>query len=126
MILSILDIKKVRRNYLLYSLFLIVLAIIYESFSHGVYSNYMIFSFIIPFIYGFCGSFLINIGGSKLGNTFYNLGIITLSIGSVFKGILEIYGTTNILLYVYIVIGLFMAILGIIVYLCEYKNDTKR
>jgi len=125
-ILSILDIKKVRRNYLLYSLLLIVFAIIYESFSHGVYSNYMIFSFIIPFIYGFCGSFLINIGCSKLGNTFYNLGIITLSIGSVFKGILEIYGTTNILLYVYIVVGLFMAIIGIIVYLYEYKNDTKR
>ena len=122
MILSILDIKKVRRNYLLYSLFLIVLAIIYESFSHGVYSNYMIFSFIIPFIYGYCGSFLISIGGSKLGNMFYNLGIITLSIGSVFKGILEIYGTTNKLLYVYIIVGLFMAILGIIIYIHEYKN----
>ena len=122
MILSILDIKKVRRNYLIYSLFLIVFAIIYESFSHGVYSNYMIFSFIIPFIYGYCGSFLINIGGSKLGNMFYNLGIITLSIGSVFKGILEIYGTTNKLLYVYIIVGLLMAILGIIIYIHEYKK----
>ena len=81
----------------------------------------MIFSFLIPFIYGYCGSFLINIGTSKLGNMFYNFGIITLSVGSVFKGILEIYGTTNKLLYVYIVSGILLVIIGIIVYLYDKK-----
>ena len=121
MILSILDIKKIRRNYLLFSLFLIVFAIIYESFSHGVYSNYMIFAFLIPFIYGYCGTFLLNQNSSKTGNTFYNFGIITLTVGSVFKGILEIYGTTNKLSNVYLIMGLSLVMMGVIVYLYERK-----
>ena len=121
MILSILDIKKIRKNYLLYSLFLIIFAVIYELFSHGVYSNYMIFAFLIPFIYGYCGSFLMGSGASKIGNMLYNYGIITLSIGSIFKGILEIYGTTNKLLYVYVVLGIMLVIIGIIIYLKNKK-----
>lgn len=121
MILSTLDIRKVRKNYLIYSLFLLIFSLIYESFSHGVYSNYMIFSFLIPFIYGYCGSFLITKYASKIGNTLYNLGVVTLSVGCVIKGILEIYGTTNRLLYVYIVIGLMLVILGIVIYLHEKK-----
>ena len=121
MILSILDIKRIRKNYLLYSLFLIIFAVIYESFSHGVYSNYMIFAFLIPFIYGYCGSFLMGSDASKMGNTFYNYGIVTLSIASIFKGILEIYGTTNKLLYVYIVLGIMLVIIGIIIYLKNRK-----
>ena len=121
MILSISDIKKIRRNYLLYSLFLIIFAAIYESFSHGVYSNYMIFAFLIPFIYGYCGSFLMGSGASKIGNMLYNYGIITLSIGSIFKGILEIYGTTNKLLYVYVVLGIMLVIIGIGFYIINKK-----
>lgn len=117
MILSILDIKKVRKNYLYYSIFLIIFAIIYESFSHGVYSNYMIFAFLIPFIYGFLGSFLLKKKKNKLGNTLYNFGIVTLSVGSVIKGVLDIFGTTNWLVNIYLYTGIVLVVFGIIFYL---------
>jgi len=121
-ILSILDIKKIRKNYLIYGIVLVLFALIYESFSHGVYSNYMIFAFLIPLIYGFGGSFLLRDGASKFGNMFYNFGIITISVGSVFKGILDIYGTTNDLLYVYVIVGILFIIIGTIIYLYERKK----
>ena len=117
MILSILDIKKVRKNYLYYSIFLIIFAFIYESFSHGVYSNYMIFAFLIPFIYGFLGSFLLKEKKNKLGNTLYNFGIVTLSVGSVIKGVLDIFGTTNWLVNIYLYTGIVLVVFGIIFYL---------
>ena len=83
--------------------------IIYESFSHEVYSSFMIFAFTIPLIFGFIISFI----KKDYLNTFYNLGIITLSIGSIFQGVLEIYGTTNRLVYIYLICGIVLIIIGI-------------
>ncbi len=110
MILSILDIKKIRKNYILFSLFLLIFMIIYESFSHEVYSSFMIYAFTIPLIFGFILSYI----KKDYLNTLYNLGIITLSIGSIFQGALEIYGTTNRLVYIYLICGIILIIIGII------------
>lgn len=121
MILSISDIKKIRKNYFYYSIFLVIFAFVYELFSHSVYSNYMIFAFLIPLIGGYCASFFIKKGFSRTGILLYNLGIVTLSIGSVFKGVLEIYGTTNRLSFFYLVTGLLLVISGIIMCFLERK-----
>ena len=55
MILSISDIKKSRKEieklvftYLLVTIACAILGAVYESFSHGVYSYYMLYAFMIP------------------------------------------------------------------------------
>ena len=114
MILSILDIKKTKRFFLLYSIFLIIFAFIYELFSHQVYSYYMIFSFLIPLIFGYFISFFKKEGCNELCNSIYNMGVITLSIYSVYMGVLEIYGSTNKLVDVYLYVGILLMLIGLI------------
>ena len=77
------------------STFIFIFSQIYEYFSHGVYSNFMVFAFLIPFIGLFTPS-LINIfikreisDSAKLS---WKCGIATLTVGSLYKGVLDIYG----------------------------------
>ncbi len=114
MILSILDIKRIRKNFLIFSILLLIFGIIYEIFSHQVYSVYMIFAFLIPLIFGYLVSFFIKEGTNSLCNSIYNMGIVTLSVGSVFEGVLEIYGSTNSLIYVYLYAGILLTLIGLI------------
>lgn len=110
--MSILDIKKQGKVYLIASIACVIFAMIYEAFSHGVYSNYMIFAFLLPFIMGAGISFILylinkkeaSVLPSKFGNNLYNASVATLTFGSIFNGVLEIYGTTNAKVYVYLVV----------------------
>ena len=101
--------------------FLALFAVIYEHFSHGVYSNYMIFAFLIPLVSGVIPSIIISGTGKrfprKTALAAWNSGIAALAVGSVFQGVLEIYGTTNSLIVVYPVIGFLMLGFGALVYL---------
>ena len=74
----------------------------------------MIFAFLIPFIFGYLVSFFKKERSNIWGNSLYNMGVITLSIGSVFNGVLEIYGSTNKLVYVYLYVGVGLILLGIV------------
>ena len=103
-----LDIKKDIKFYLIFTLSVLLFGQIYELFSHNVYSDYMIFAFIIPLILG-----IIYLVFNKLIiKEIYNAGIITLVVGSIVKGILDIYGTTNDLIYIYL-IGIVLIILSL-------------
>ena len=105
-ILSILDIRRRVKTYLFMTIFVMLFGIIYEMFSHGVYSNYMIFAFLIPLIFGVLIFKLIEIFKVKISLisvSFYNLAIISLTIGCIIKGFLDIYGTTNDLIYIYLI-----------------------
>ena len=116
------DIKKQALRYLLFSIFLIIFGTVYEQFSHGVNSNYMIYAFLIPLILGFGSAIIIKKHPSKLSNTLYSLSIITLTFGSLFKGVLDIYGTTNKLIIIYPIFGLSLMIGGIIVYIIKLSQ----
>ena len=118
-ILSILDIKKQALKYLIFSIFLVIFATVYEQFSHGVYSNYLMYAFLIPLIFGFGTCIVIKKHPSKLSNTLYNLGLITLTLGSILKGVLDIYGTTNVLIFTYLIIGIPLTLGGIIIYIIK-------
>ena len=107
--------KKVS-GYVLITIAVALFGAIYEYFSFGVYSYYMIYAFAIPLILGvvpwifilsdkkgkgaekrdFPPMYTINLWGS---------GIATLTVGSVFHGILDIYGTTSSLSKVYFIVG---------------------
>jgi len=103
--------RRMRRMTLKYaavSLALIVCAAIYEYFSHGVYSVYMLGMFVIPLVLGVLPSAIL----SKKRLTppagirhIWNAGIATLTAGSFMAGVFEIYGTASALTMVYPVAG---------------------
>ena len=113
---------KISKIYLEISAFCIVFAAIYEYFSHEVYSAFMIFAFLIPFLGGTVVFYTIkrfaisSMPGESLVSL-YNCGIATLTVGSIFQGVLEIYGTTNSLVNVYLAVGAMLIISSVAIYI---------
>lgn len=110
------------------STFIFIFSQIYEYFSHGVYSNFMVFAFLIPFIGLFIPS-LINIfikreisDSAKLS---WKCGIATLTVGSIYKGVLEIYGTSGTFEQVYLIIGSLLCIIATIVLVTARVNKDQ-
>lgn len=100
------------KKHLLYNIvgaaFLALFGAIYEVFSHQVYSYFMLYAFAIPLMLGvlpYAVLLLKEKYPSKLFLNLWNTAIATLSIGSVFAGVLAIYGTTNSLIVVYPIAG---------------------
>ena len=87
---------------------------VYEYFSHGVMSNYMIFAFMVPLLAGAVPNLLASFAGDKKradSGSSAAAGLqlaaaATLTAGSLVNGALEIYGTTNRLMIFYPVAGL--------------------
>ena len=100
------------------ALFFALLGAIYERFSHEVYSYYMIYAFALPLVLGVLPYALFALRGRALPDRmalcFWDSGILTLTVGSVFKGVLDIYGTTNWLWGVYPVAGAVLLLSGIV------------
>ncbi len=106
---------------MLLSLFCVLFGAVYENYSHGVYSGYMIYAFVFPLVGGtlpFAAMSLYK--GSRfpgrLPMNLYNAGIAALTVGSLLEGVLEIYGTSNDLLQIYWAAGFGFAALGFIFY----------
>ena len=57
---------------------------------------------------------------------FYNTGIAALTIGSIVRGILDIYGTDNILVNVYRYAGAILVCLGVVFYAADRKGQDKQ
>ena len=91
------------------SAFLAFFGAIYEYYSHQVYSYYMIYAFAIPLVMGALPYGIIALQdqyrprGSALH--LWNSAIAAFTVGSLFKGVLDIYGTTNKLVAVYPIAG---------------------
>ena len=115
--------------YLWISIFLFIFGQIYEYFSHGVYSSYMMFAFLIPFIGLFIPSLLSNlILKRKITDNVtlpWKCGIATLTVGSIYKGVLEIYGTSGTFEQVYLIIGSLLCIIATIVLLTVRVNKDQ-
>ena len=79
-----------------------VFGLIYARFSHGVFSGYMAFAFLIPL---FGGAAMLLPVFRRRGTFLWRCGILTLTVGSLVRGALDIYGTTNRLCVVYGVVG---------------------
>ncbi len=111
------------------SIFVFIFGQIYEYFSHGVYSSYMMFAFLIPFIGLFIPSLLNNlILKRKITDNVtlpWKCGIATLTVGSIYKGVLEIYGTSGTFEQVYLIIGSLLCIIATIVLLTARVNKDQ-
>ena len=115
--------------YLGISIFVFIFGQIYEYFSHGVYSSYMMFAFLIPFIGLFIPSLLNNlILKRKITDNVtlpWKCGIATLTVGSIYKGVLEIYGTSGTFEQVYLIIGSLLCIIATIVLITARVNKDQ-
>ena len=115
---------------LLTAVFCAVFGAVYEVFSHGVYSHFMTYAFIIPLVLGTLPFVIISLRLEMLQNyeekenridrirvpniKFWVSGTIVLTVGCMLQGVLIIFGTTNRLMIVYQVSGVILLILGLI------------
>lgn len=144
--------------YLAAAIFCALFGAVYEFFSHGVFSFFMIYAFAIPLAAGTFPLLWIalrtrkhigneagrnNDGWDDDGMSIYDLchnevetdidtpkrmfhfpgsvelnawgsGIAAMTMGSIFRGVLDIYGTTNKLVIVYPVVGTVMMTFGLV------------
>lgn len=124
---------KTAFTYLLVSIFVALFGGIYETYSHQVYSYFMLYAFAFPLVGGCLPFFLLGMwsycGGVKnpfyaklpspLARNLYHSGIATLTVGSVICGVLEIYGTTSYLSDFYWIVGIAFVTGGIVLYLID-------
>lgn len=108
-----------------------IFSLIYEHFSHGVYSNFMVWLFLFPLVGGALPFFIIYVFKlaypNRVALNIYNSGICTLTIGSCMSGVFEIYGSTSALLIVYWIVGICFTAFGLILYMIEtIKNSHKQ
>ena len=119
--------KKTIR-YLFLSLFVFVFAQIYEYFSHGVYSNYMLYAFLIPFLGLTVPRFLLySLKKTLLANSrfLWKSGIATFTVGSIYKGVLEIYGTNGYFEFPYLFFGAALCVSAIFAVFTEEKRALR-
>ena len=113
--------------YLIVSLVCALFGAVYEYFSHEVYSYYMLYAFAFPLAGGvlpFQVMILLECRlPRRLSLNLYHSGVSALTVGSIFQGVLDIYGTTNSLVSIYWVIGVIFVLCGVGCYLIGW--DTK-
>lgn len=112
------------------SAFTLVFGMIYEVFGHGVYSPFMALMFLIPLIGGVLPFGMIALYDhlrlpSPWARSLYGCGIATLTIGSAFRGVLDIYGTTSHLTIIYLTTGIVLTAAGILIY-CFGRKKTRK
>ena len=135
MTLSTLDTKQrlLVKNALVFTIVSIVCALIaaiYESFSHGVYSYYMLYAFgfslageVLPSLVLLC------MKNPKVPGTyaryFWHSAVAVFSVGSFFRGVLDIYGTTSRLLKPYPAAGVILTVLAVVSAFVKKDTDTE-
>lgn len=98
---------------------------VYELFSHGVYSLLMIYAFAFPLLLGALPFAVRALHGKKQLSAWcvrlLHWGIATMTVGCLFQGALEIYGTTSCFVQWYWVAGPLL-VLGAIAAQCLRKK----
>ena len=82
---------------------------VYEVFSHGVWSPWMVYAFAFPLVLGALPFSILSLKRRPLPRKWprrlHHAAVATLTVGSVMEGVLAIYGTTNRLTLAYWVVG---------------------
>ena len=121
------DIKKralkTAAVYLCVTTFCAVFGTVYEFFSHGVFSFFMAFCYLPPLLLGsapFFTVFLTKQGmPGRLAYNLYNSGAATITVGFIFRGVTEIYGTTNRLAHIYSGVGALFLLTGAVIWITD-------
>lgn len=115
------------------TVFVFVFAKIYGIFSHGVSSAFMSYAFLLPLSLIFLPKLLNLCTGNRLWNGsleteeeerekklflsslasfLWKSGVAVLTVGSLYKGVLDIYGTSGSFEWVYLVVGIVTLLTG--------------
>ena len=124
---------KQRKKYMLWhfiaAVFFAVFGMVYELFSHGVFSPFMAFAFTIPLVAGgILQSILLKtkVRIPDLALRLWNYAIALLTVGSIWKGVLDIYGTTNRLIVYYPIFGGILLLLAVVQFILKKKRAVSR
>lgn len=119
-------------KYLIAALAAAAAGAVYEIFSHGVYSFYMIYAFMLPLAGGALPCLITAAAAGKkrrpgdaetsISAKLQLASIATLTTGSFMKGALEIYGTANRLTAVYTAVGLALAASALIAFAVHQRR----
>ena len=113
------------------TVFVFVFAKIYGIFSHGVSSVFMSYAFLLPLSLIFLPKLLNLCPGNRLWNGsleteegekklflsslasfLWKSGVAVLTVGSIYKGVLDIYGTSGTFEWIYLVVGILALVSG--------------
>ena len=90
---------RIAFGYLMVTIFSAAFGAVYELFSHGVYAYGMLYAFAFPLLFDLLPAFLLARYGrhfpSPVAWQLWHFGISALTVGSLFSGALEIYGTSS-------------------------------
>lgn len=104
-----------------------VFAAVYEHFSHGVYSGYMLYMFLFPLLLGAVPSLAFALSRwavpSPACRTLWTCGTATLTVGSCVSGVLYIYGTTSDLASYYWIAGGALLAIAAVIYLVRGRYE---
>ena len=113
-------------SYMLITLFCAIFGAVYEMYGHGVYSYRMIYAFLVPFVLGAICLSAAALFAKQLPGPwpllFWNFGTAVLTVGLLFHGVLDIYGTKNKWPLMYYIAAAILLCAGLILYLV----DTRR
>ncbi len=109
------------RLYVLAAVNAAVFSAVYEHFSFGVYSAFMIFAFAVPLLMGALAFLLLGRALKKTGTSvpalvckIWHAAVATLTVGFLFRGVLDIYGTSSPLGAVYWIASAVLAALSLL------------
>lgn len=104
-----------------------IFSVIYEHFSHDVYSVFMVYLFAIPLLLGvvpeLVSLFSKSTKSSPWSRLFRHFAVATLTVGSTLQGVLEIYGTTNGFVIWYLVAGICLFVISFVIWLAANADD---
>ena len=108
-----------------------IFSTVYEHFSHGVFSPFMVWLFAIPLLgaalpYAVLSLPPIEKSPGRFIRNIYNSGIATLCVGSCMRGVTDIYGTSTIYESVYWIVGLFFIFVGIVAFILKPAESRHR
>ena len=127
----------------LITIFVFAFAQIYGLFSHGVHSAFMSYAFLLPLTLIFLPKFINLCTGNRLWNLslengdeagekklfftslaffLWKSGVAVLTVGSIYKGVLDIYGTSGTFEWIYLVVGILALVSGGIAALLARKE----
>ena len=100
---------RIAFRYLVITILTALFGAAYEVFSHGVYAYGMLYAFAFPLLGGALPALLWQRAGRSMPSystlQLWHFGISALTVGSLFSGALEIYGTSSRLTMVYWLTG---------------------
>lgn len=119
---------KVAAYYFAVSVFVALFSAVYEYFSHGVTSLSMIFAFAPSLLLGALPALVLYFVSPRMsaaGRVPYRLAVASFTVGMIFKGVIEIYGTDSPLTKYYFFAGTLLLAVCAVLRLSDFARKNK-